>query len=142
MEERKIKVGKRFGLISNIMKDRGSKEKADKIKGHLIRELKKENAFWSYQPMSINYATINDELLIAYTLRFLDLSEIDLLYRIFTPNQIKSAWKKFLVPEGEYLYTLNRFLAWYYFGAKKPDAYLKMLQTLHLNKLLKYERSN
>lgn len=124
------------------MKDRGSKEKAKMIKEQLIVELQKEKAFWSYLPISINPSTINDELLIAYTLRYLDLSEIELLYMIFTPRKIKLAWKKFLIPEGEYLYTLNRFLAWYYFGAKKPDAYIKSLQTRHLNKLLNHERSN
>lgn len=40
------------------------------------------------------------------------------------------------MPEGEYLYTLNRFFAWYYFKAKRPDAYLKSLQTRHLNAML------
>lgn len=124
------------------MKDRESKEKAKIIKEQLILELQKEKAFWSYLPISICPSTINDELLIAYTLRYLDLSEIELLYMIFTPRKIKLAWKKFLIPEGEYLYTLNRFLAWYYFGAKKPDAYIKSLQTRHLNKLLNHERSN
>lgn len=124
------------------MKDRKSKEKAKMIKEQLIFELQKEKAFWSYLPISISPSTINDELLIAYTLRYLDLSEIELLYMIFTPRKTKLAWKKFLIPEGEYLYTLNRFLAWYYFGAKKPDAYIKSLQTRHLNKLLNHERSN
>ena len=112
------------------------------IKWELLQLLKKEKAFWSYNPTNVNIDAISNEMLIAYTLRFLDLPEIDLLYKIFTPYQIKSAWKKFLVPEGDYLYTLNRFLAWYYFGAKKPDAYLKSLQTRHLNKLMNNEGNN
>ena len=124
------------------MKNRESKGKAEMIKGQLIIELQKENAFWSYQPSSISPDNLSDELLIAYTLRFLDLPEIELLYEIFSPKKIKSAWKKLLLPEGDYLYTLNRFLAWYYFGVKKPYAYLKSLQTRHLNKLLNNERSN
>lgn len=112
-------------------------EYASQIKNELFRQLKEEKAFWSYAPDSVNLESISDERLIAFTLRFLDLPEIDLLFKIFTTDKIKTAWKKFLVPEGEYLYTLNRFLAWYYFNAKNPDAYLKSLQTRCLNKLLK-----
>ncbi len=74
--------------------------------------------------------------MIALTMRYLDLQEIKLLFRIFSYKKIKDAWKKILVPEGDYLYTLNRFFAWYYFKAKNPDSYLKSLQTRHLNALL------
>ena len=41
----------------------------------------------------------------------------------------------YLIPQEEYLYTLNRFFAWYYFKAKKPDAYIKSMATRHLNKI-------
>ena len=41
-----------------------------------------------------------------------------------------------LIPQEEYLYTLNRFFAWYYFKVKKPDAYIKSMATRHLNKML------
>jgi len=44
-------------------------------------------------------------------------------------------WLDYLVPQAEYLYTLNRFFAWYYFKAKKPDAYIKSMATRHLNKM-------
>ena len=118
-----------------------SDQKADEIKQELLEALKKENAFWSYAPSAVNLESVSDKTLISYTMRFLDLPEIAMLYKIFPSRKIKSAWKEMLVPEGEYLYTLNRFFAWYYFGAKNPDAYLKSLQTRHLNKLLSYERS-
>lgn len=108
-----------------------------KIKAELINKLKEEKAFWSYDPNSVTLESISDELLIALTLRFLDLEEINILYEIYSPKMIKEAWKKQLVPEGDYLYTLNRFLAWFYFNAKKPDIYIKTLHTKHLNKLLK-----
>jgi hypothetical protein len=87
-----------------------SKDKVNEIKSILLEQLKEENAFWSYDPQSVTLDNISDE-------------------------QLKDAWKKILVPEGEYLYTLNRFFAWYYFKAKNPDAYLKSLQTRHLNAL-------
>lgn len=107
-----------------------------KTKSSLLGRLKEEQSFWSYLPSSVNEETISDELLIASVMRHLDLAEIKQLFQIFPLRKIKSAWAKILVPEGEYLHTLNRFLAWYCFDAKRPDAYLKSLQTRHFNKLL------
>lgn len=110
-----------------------SKDKIKEIKNTLLQQLKEENVFWSYAPETATLDNVKDEQLIALTMRYLDLDEIKQLFSIFTYKKIKEAWKKLLVPEGEYLYTLNRFFAWYYFKAKKPDAYLKSLQTRHLN---------
>lgn len=111
-------------------------DRRKQIKEELIDELKKEHAFWSYNLESVNSDSMTDEMLIGYTLRYLDLEDINKLYLIFSPRKIKCAWINSMVPEGEYLHTLNRFLAWHYFKAKNPDAYLKSLQTRHLNKLL------
>lgn len=111
------------------------KDYKNEIKAKLLNQLKEEHAFWSYAPESVSIDTITDNQLIAMTMRYLDLSEIKDLFQIFSYGKIKNAWKTLLVPEGEYLYTLNRFFAWYYFKAKRPDAYLKSLQTRHLNSL-------
>ncbi len=111
------------------------KKSIQEIKKGLLQQLKEENAFWSYAPESVTIETIRDEQLIALTMRYLDLDEIKQLFSIFSFKKIKKAWKNLLVPEGNYLYTLNRFFAWYYFKAKNPDAYLKSLQTRHLNSL-------
>lgn len=110
-----------------------SKDTINGIKSRLLEQLREENAFWSYAPESVTLENVRDEQLIALTMRHLDLDEIKLLFNIFSFKTIKNAWKTLLVPEGEYLYTLNRFFAWYYFKAKKPDAYLKSLQTRRLN---------
>jgi len=107
-----------------------------KIKSKLLEQLKEENAFWSYSSESISLDSVNDDQLIALTMRYLDLPEIKLLFNIFPFKKIKNAWRHLLVPEGEYLYTLNRFFAWYYFKAKKPDSYLKSLQTRQLNLII------
>lgn len=112
------------------------KQEVSAIKDSLLSALKAEHAFWSYNSDSINTQTLSDDQLIALTLRHLDLPEIRQLFNIFSYRKIKSVWKNLLVPEGEYLYTLNRFFAWYYFKAKNPDAYLKSLETRHLNQLL------
>lgn len=112
------------------------KHKISEIKSGLFAGLKAERAFWSYDSASLKLPDIGDDMLIALTMRYLDLQEIKLLFSIFSYRKIKSAWKRLLVPEGEYLYTLNRFFAWYYFKSKRPDAYLKSLETRRLNKLL------
>ncbi len=112
-----------------------NKIKITEIRADLLSKLKEENAFWSYDESSVTPETIRDDQLIALTMRHLDLDEIKQLFSIFSFKKIKDAWKNLLVPEGEYLYTLNRFFAWYYFKAKNPDAYLKSLITRHLNKL-------
>lgn len=113
-----------------------NKQEVVGIKQYLLDKLKEEDAFWSYSPASISLSTIDDDNLIAYTMRFLDLDEIKLLFRIFAKSKIKRAWHRLLVPEGEYLYTLNRFFVWYYFRAKCPDSYLKSLYTRHLNRTI------
>lgn len=105
------------------------------IKRSLLDSLKNENAFWSYAPDSISPDNIDDDLLIALTMRHLDIPDINQLFKIYPYKKIKKAWSDILVPEGEYLYTLNRFFSWYYFKSKRPDAYLKSLQTRRLNSL-------
>lgn len=106
------------------------------LKNKLFEQLKSENAFWSYPPDSISVDRIGDDQLIALTMRYLDLPEINQLFIIYSKKAIKSAWQKILIPEGEYLYTLNRFFAWYYFDAKRPDQYIKSLQTRRLNQMI------
>lgn len=112
-----------------------NKHNSVEIKRQLLDKLKEENALWSYDSTTVTAANIPDDQLIALTMRHLDLPEIKQLFLIYSSVKIKSAWKKLLVPEGDYLYTLNRFFAWYYFKAKRPDAYLKSLYTRHLNHL-------
>ncbi len=108
---------------------------ADDIRSRLVSQLKAENCVWSYDLRSVTPESVRDSQLIALTMRYLDLPEINLLFQLFSKRKIKDAWKELLVPEGEYLYTLNRFFAWYYFDAKRPDAYLKSLETRRLNSL-------
>lgn len=100
-----------------------------------MQQLKEEHAFWSYAPEDVTLDKIEDSQLIALTMRYLDLPDIKQLFNIFPYRKIKDAWRRILVPEGEYLYTLNRFFAWYYFKAKRPDAYLKSLETRYMKSL-------
>lgn len=112
-----------------------NQEEVLSVKSDLLSKLKDEGAFWSYDQDSVTMSNISDEELIAQTMRYLDLPEIKQLFSIFSFKKIKNAWKRSLIPEGEYLSTLNRFFAWYYFKAKNPDIYIKSLYTRYLNSL-------
>ena len=106
----------------------------DSIKSVLLEQLKQEHCFWSYNEDSIR--SISDDMLIEKTLLYLDLPEIDLLFKLYPFKQIKQVWLEYLIPQEEYLYTLNRFFAWYYFKAKRPDTYIKSMATRHYNRML------
>lgn len=103
------------------------------IKRQLLKKLKQEHCFWSYDFSSIN--NITDEFLIELVLLHLDLKDINKLFLIYPYKQIKACWIRNLIPQGSYLYTLNKFLAFYYFNAKRPGAYVKAMATRQLNKI-------
>ncbi len=101
------------------------------IKSQLLAKLKQEHCFWSYAENSIS--NIPDDILIEKTLLHLDLEDIDQLFKIYSFRKIKRVWLDYLIPQEEYLYTLNRFFAWYYFKVKHPDRYIKSMITRHYN---------
>ena len=68
------------------------------------------------------------------TLVYLDLDEIKVLFELYGKQKVKRVWLERLVPQGEYLHTLNRFFAWFYFRVKKPDMYIKSMETRILNR--------
>ena len=107
------------------------------IKSFLLERLKEESCLWSYDPASVSLDKLSDTGLLDMTMRPLDIEEINLLFQIYSFPVIKKAWKENLVPEGEYLFTLNRFFAWYYFKAKRPESYLKSIETRRLSALNK-----
>ena len=102
------------------------------IKKILLKELKNNHVFWSYNNAKITIRSISDEMLIQKTLTHLDIKEINLLFHYYKPNFIKKVWREQMAIQGDYLRTLNRFLAWYYFDIKKPDKYLKTIETKRL----------
>lgn len=106
---------------------------SDSIKQDLLAKLKVEHCFWSYNEDSIK--DISDDMLIEKVLLHLDLDEINRLCQICSFKKIKQVWLDYLIPQEEYLYTLNRFFAWYYFKVEKTDVYIKSMFTPHLNKM-------
>ncbi len=105
------------------------------IRKELIKRLKNEHRFWSYDADSIK--DVPDDILIEKSLIYLDLKDIDKLFLILPYNTIKKSWKKNVIPLGYQYYSLNRFLAWYYFNIKNPGKYIKSMITLHMNNLTK-----
>ena len=108
---------------------------AKDIRPYLIQKLKDEHRFWSCETDSI--CDVPDDILIEKVLIYLDLDDINKLFHILPYEQIRKSWRDDLIPLGERYYSLNRFLALYYFNVKRPGAYVKSIITRHLNKLAK-----
>lgn len=104
------------------------------IRPHLVDKLKQEHCLWSYDNDSIQ--DIPDDVLVELVMLYLDIDDIDLLFRLFDYKTVKRAWKENVVAQGERYYNLNCFFAWYYFHAKQPRRYVKALATRMLNKRL------
>lgn len=103
------------------------------VKYQLLDTLKAQNCLWSYD--SSRLQDIADDILIEKALIYLDLPDIDRLIALYGKNRVKRVFRERLVPQEEYLHTLNRFLAWYYFNVKRPDTYLRQQATRHFNQM-------
>ena len=107
----------------------------------LIEKLREEKCFWSYAP-DFAESDVPDEIIIEKTLVYLDLDEIKALFELYGKQKVKRVWLERLVPQGDYLYTLNRFFAWFYFKVKQPDKYVKSMETRILNRRIKTLSTN
>jgi len=106
----------------------------DNQKKALLRKLKEENCFWSYDISKMD--DISDEALIEYVLLYLDIDDINQLFPLFGYKKVKRVWLDRVAPQGEMFRNYNILYAWYYFGAKRPEAYVKSIETRHINKLM------
>ena len=110
-------------------------ENRNKIRQSLFRKLKRENAFWSYNPKSVTLRNCDDETLIYKTLVHLDIEEIDQLFCIYDKAKIQEVWEKELCIQGDYYRRLNKFLAYYYFNIDDPKKYIKKIERKHLKSI-------
>lgn len=108
--------------------------KTAEIKPYLIERLKHDNCLWSYDQNSVQ--DIPDDVLVEFVMLFLDIDDINLLFKIYSYEKVKRAWLENCVSQGERYYTLNTFFAWYYFHAKQPQSYVKAMATRMLNRRL------
>jgi Helix-turn-helix. len=106
------------------------------IRSELCTAIRSSVALWSYEEVQAN--DLSDDDIIENTFLYLDMPEIAMMMRIFRRDKIKQVWKDRLVVQGEYLHDLNVMIARLYFGIKKPDRYLKAVESQFFNKLNSY----
>lgn len=102
------------------------------VRQQLFRKLKKENCFWSYDLSKMK--SISDESLIEHVLLHLDIEDINQLFQLFGYKKVKRVWLDRVAPQGAMFRPYNILYAWYYFGAKRPEAYVKSIETRHINR--------
>ena len=100
----------------------------------LFHKLQKENCFWSYDMSKMKF--ISDESLIEHVLLYLDIEDINLLFPLFGYKKVKRVWLDRVAPQGAMFRPYNILYAWYYFGAKRPEAYVKNIETRHINRMM------
>ena len=111
------------------------------VKRLLFRHLKREHAFWSYDPTSVTLARMGDEFLIEKVLYHLDWEDIMRLFDIYPKTQIKEVWKNRLCPLGHYFGRMNNLYAAVLFDIKNPERYVRIQKNKFLrNKINAGER--
>ena len=106
----------------------------DNVRQQLFRKLKKENCFWSYDVSKMK--SISDEALIEYVMLYLDIEDVNQLFSLFGYKKVKRIWLDRVAPQGAMFRQFNILYAWYYFGAKRPEAYVKSIETRHINQIM------
>jgi hypothetical protein len=112
-------------------------QSSDEIKVYLEKRLLETWSFWSFNKDSCH--NLSDWNLIKYVLIHLDLDDINYLFQIYSKQKIKKVWLEELVPQGDFLISMNLCFALLYFNIKKPRQYLKSMETRRLRKILSYE---
>ena len=107
----------------------------NKVRQNLFGKLKKENAFWSYNPKSVCLRNCDDETLIYKTLVHLDVKEINQLFSIYNKADIQEVWEKELCIQGNFYRRLNKFLAYCYFNIDEPKKHFRKMEKKHLKKI-------
>lgn len=105
----------------------------DKSRSELAGKLIDGNKFWSYDRESV-LRNISDEDIIENTLIYLDIDDINILFRIYPIRKIKKVWAMTMALQDNRYKDLNRFIAGCYFGIKNPDSYVKRVKLHELNK--------
>ena len=110
-------------------------ENRNKLRQSLFRKLKRENAFWSYNPQSVTLRNCDDETLIYKTLVHLDIKEINQLFCIYDKEKIQAVWESELCIQGDFYRRLNKFLAYCYFDIDDPKKYIRKIERRHLKNI-------
>jgi len=105
---------------------------SNNIRRSLFRKLKKENAFWSFDPESVTLRNCDDETMIYKTLVHLDIKEINQLFSIYDKSKVQDVWERELCIQGDFYRRLNKFLAYCYFDIDNPKEYIRKIERQHL----------
>lgn len=92
----------------------------------LLEKLLIHNSFWSFDVKHLPETA--DDIFIEKTLLYLDIEDINMLFKIYPRKKIKQVWLERLAVQGDYFNRLNKLLAWMYFDIKQPERYLKRLE--------------
>lgn len=104
------------------------------VKSRLLSKLKESNGFWSYDVSKMD--SISDEALIEHVMLYLDIQDVNQLFFIYGYKLVKRVWLERVAPQGAMFHAVNVLYAWYYFRAKRPEAYVKSIETRHVNRLM------
>lgn len=104
------------------------------MRDELFRKLKENNCLWSYDVSKME--DISDDALIEHVMLYLDIPDIDKLFLLFAYKKVKRVWLDRVAPLGERFRVYNVLYAWYYFGAKRPEAYIKSIETRYMNRIM------
>jgi hypothetical protein len=104
----------------------------DHIKHYLEKRLVEEHSFLFFEKSLCQ--NLSDWNLIKYVLLRLDLDDIKYLFKLYPKKKIKQVWLQELVPQGDFLLSMNICFALLYFDAKNPRQYVKTMETKILNK--------
>ena len=121
------------GSILKIQNDYRIRQYKEQLRENLFEKLKQAHAFWSYDDVSNE--NLHDELLIEKVFVHLDMDDIAKLFELFPKSYIQKIWRENMAIQGEYLFDLNVMIALYFFHIKKPEAFLRRQELLHLKKL-------
>lgn len=121
------------GTILKIQNDCKIHQYKEQLRKDLFEKLTQAHAFWSYSEVTVE--TLPDELLIEKVFVHLDMADIDKLFELFPKKFIQKVWRENMAAQGEYLFDLNVMIALYFFHIRKPEAYLRRQEMLHLKKL-------
>jgi len=110
-------------------------ENKNKLRRSLFGKLKRENAFWSYNPGSVTLRNCDDETLIYKTLVHLDIEEINQLFIIYDKAKVQEVWERELCIQGDFYRRLNKFLAYCYFNIDEPTKYVRKIERNHLKNI-------
>jgi Plasmid maintenance system antidote protein len=123
----------REGELMKIQTEESVRNYKQKHKRKLVEKLLNANAFWSYTHVSAD--NITGEELIEKTFITLDISDIALLFELYSRDYILKVWRNSMVVQGDYLFDLNVMIALYYFDIKKPEKYLRRVEKKQLKQL-------